>query len=196
MRLPYLRTRGLTLIEVLVALTIFALLGVLTWRATDHLSTARQQIGAELERWRMISLAVHRIGTELQQIMPSDDALTFDPAAVAKAGMQTSRDGAAAGSVSYLTPVGRKGRPARSGFVQVDRRLEWWLWDDLAATTTPEKITLLEDVDAVRWRFLAGERWIDAWPTASGTPSALPAAIALELELPDAGTLVRVFALR
>jgi general secretion pathway protein J len=149
-----------------------------------------------LERWRTISLAVHRIGTELQQVTPAYDALAFEPVAVAKANVQADRDSAVAGAVSYLAPVGRLGRPARSGFVQIDRRLEWWLWDDLTATTTPEKITLLDNVDAVRWRFLSGERWIGAWPAESGAPSPLPAAVTLELELPDAGTLVRVFALR
>lgn len=180
--------RGLTLIEVMVALSVFAVLGLLTWRATDHLVGARQHIGAELERWRAISLAAHRIGGELQQIAPG--TLQFTPAP------DTGAAEAAARMLSFTVMQGYDGLPARGGFVLVERRLEWWLWSHDNAAVPPERITLLDDVDAVRWRFLHADGWTEAWPPDPAAARVLPAAISLELELPDAGTLVRVFALR
>ncbi|ENO83718.1 type II secretion system protein GspJ [Thauera linaloolentis] len=181
--------RGLTLIEVMVALSVFAVLGVLTWRATDHLVGARQHIGAELERWRAISLTAHRIGGELQQIAPAPGTLQFTPAPNA-----TAQD--TAHMLSFTVLQGYDGLPARGGFVLVERRLEWWLWSHDHATVPPERITLLDDVDAVRWRFLHADGWTDTWPPDQAAARVLPAAISIELELPDAGTLVRVFALR
>lgn len=56
--------RGMTLIELMIALALFALLGLLTWRATDSLITTRQHVGAELERWRAITTAVARVDEE------------------------------------------------------------------------------------------------------------------------------------
>lgn len=176
---------GLSLIEVMVALSVFAVLGLLSWRATDHLVGARQHIGAELERWRTISRAAQRIGSELQQIAPAPDGLGFAPAAEANTAV-----------LSFIALAGQDGLPARCAFVLVERRLEWWLWDETRPALAPERITLLDEVDALRWRFLHDGAWIDAWPPAQATASTLPAAISLELELPDAGTLLRVFALR
>ncbi|MDD3675909.1 MAG: type II secretion system protein GspJ [Thauera propionica] len=180
---------GLTLIEVVVALSVFAILGVLTWRATDHLVDARQHIGAELERWRTISRAAYRIGTELQQITPAPDALRLSR------GQGENADGEAT-RLSFTALAGPDHLPTRSAFVLVDQRLEWWLWEEDRLAPAPERITLLAPIDAVRWRFLHDGSWVDAWPPEQSRASALPAAISLELELPDAGTLLRVFALR
>ena len=188
------RARGLTLIEVVVALAVFALLGLMTWRATDHLTHARSLVGDELARWRTIALAAHRVGTELQQMAPAPLKLHDRGARTLSA---DNDSGARAGTLlSFLALAGRHDTPARSGFVQVDDRLEWWLWDADDMDTVPERVVLLDKVDNLRWRFLHRNAWRTEWPPQGGPTDALPEAIALELVLPDAGTLYRVFALR
>ena len=183
--------RGLTLIEVMVALAVFAMLGVLTWKATSQLADARLHLGAEFERWNAISNAAHRIGNELQQIVPAPGALRLDAD-----GAAGSPSGVAA-MLHFTTLAGQDGLPTRAGLALADRRLEWWLWDGNASGSTPERLTLLDGVDAVRWRFLHEGRWHESWPLRDD-PAAppLPAAVTLELDLPDAGTLVRTYALR
>ncbi|WP_341645104.1 type II secretion system minor pseudopilin GspJ [Thauera sp. SDU_THAU2] len=183
--------RGLTLIEVMVALAVFAALGMLTWKATSQLADARQHVGAEFERWNAISNAAHRIGNELQQIVPAAGALRLD------AGGATGRASGMSGGLDFTVPAGQDGLPARARFMLTERRLEWWLWDGSRPAEAPERLALLDEVDAVRWRFLHAGRWHDSWPPRDD-PAAppLPAAVTLELDLPDAGTLLRTYALR
>ncbi|MCV2217865.1 type II secretion system protein GspJ [Thauera sp. Sel9] len=183
--------RGLTLIEVMVALAVFAVLGMLTWKATSQLADARQHVGAEFERWRAISSAAHRIGNELQQIVPAAGALRLDTD-----GTSGSTSGMT-GVLDFTMPAGQDGLPARARFLLIGRRLEWWLWDGSNPTAAPERLTLLDEVDAVRWRFLHEGRWYDNWPLQDEAAAPLlPAAVTLELDLPDAGTLQRTYALR
>ena len=179
--------RGLTLIEVMVALAVFAVLGVLTWQASSQLADARQHVGAEFERWRAISSAAHRIGNELQQIVPAAGALRLD----------TGGTSGMTGALDFTMPAGQDGLPARARFLLTERRLEWWMWDGSNLSAAPERLTLLDEVDAVRWRFLHEGRWYDSWPQQdAATAPPLPAAVTLELDLPDAGTLLRTYALR
>lgn len=188
------RARGLTLIEVVIALALFALLGLMTWRATDHLTRSRTLVGDELTRWGTITLAAHRVGTELQQMAPAPLTLHGAEArTVATDNGPGTRNGTL---LSFIALAGRHGTPARSGFVQVDDRLEWWLWDTYEIDTAPERVVLLDKVGSLRWRFLHRNAWSGEWPPENSADDVLPDAITLELVLPDAGALHRVFALR
>ncbi|HRP98513.1 MAG TPA: prepilin-type N-terminal cleavage/methylation domain-containing protein, partial [Rhodocyclaceae bacterium] len=64
-----LRCRGLTLVELVVALAVFAILGTLTWRGTAQLVDGGAAVDRELERWREIGRALHIIESELLQVV-------------------------------------------------------------------------------------------------------------------------------
>ena len=66
---PPRRQRGLTLIELMVALAIFAVLGVLSYRALAEVSTSRTRLEEGFERWRSIGRAMQRIDTDLLQLV-------------------------------------------------------------------------------------------------------------------------------
>ncbi|MBP7640762.1 MAG: prepilin-type N-terminal cleavage/methylation domain-containing protein, partial [Thauera sp.] len=63
---------GLTLIELMVAMALLGVVGVLTWRATSQLVDARERIGAELSRWQAVVHASALIERELMQIAPPE----------------------------------------------------------------------------------------------------------------------------
>ena len=65
---PARRQRGLTLIELMVALAIFAVLGVLSYRALAEVSTSRTRLEEGFERWRSIGRAMQRIDADLLQL--------------------------------------------------------------------------------------------------------------------------------
>lgn len=222
-RLP--PTAGLTLIELLVALSLFALLGLLTWQATDHLTQARTHIGGELSRWRAIALAMHRIESEITQAVPGADGLQYFADGAVPAAALGEPGGTAdplAAAVWSLPPQGAPGRgpgaavallppraallfsstasaddaPGRMAFVLAGENLEWWLWPAPDAVEAPERVVLLERVRTMRWRFLHRGDWLDAWPPETSAVRVLPTAVAIDLELADAGNLVRILALR
>lgn len=186
--------RGMTLIELMIALALFALLGLLTWRATDSLITTRQHVGAELERWRAITTAVARVDEELLQALPGTGRLAHGP--------PPSRQPEAVGTgpaqvmLRFASPGADGGPVQDAALLLVGDRLEWWIWDGTDAAAEPSRVRLLDRVNALHWRFLHGDRWVAAWPPEQPQDAGLPAAIAFEMELSDVGTIRRVFALR
>ena len=74
------RQGGFTLIEVLVALGIFMVLGVMSYRALSSIIESRDRVTQEQQRWQAITRFMQRLEIDLQQV-PLDlpDALTYDP---------------------------------------------------------------------------------------------------------------------
>ena len=184
---------GLTLIELLVALSLFALLGLLTWQATHHLTQARTRISDELGRWRAITMAMHRIESEAVQMVPGADGLQYFAEGDA---ILTSGTTLPSSALVFSSTASADDAPGRMAFVIVGERLEWWLWYAGDAVGVPERVVLLDRVRSMRWRFLDRGDWLDAWPPETSTTQELPAALAINLEPSDAGNLVRILALR
>lgn len=189
--------RGLTLIELMVALAIFAVLGVLSYRGLAEVATSRTHLEAGFERWRAIGRSMQRIDTDLQQVVSpaaSATGLPSEGAALAAPGMILGRTASGGPELQFLRLDDARG-VRRVGFRLVDGRLEWLRWSGREALGQPSVDPLLDGVRGMRWRFLLDNVRTDAWPPADRR-SLLPDAIILELDLADVGTLTRLIALR
>ena len=193
-RQPARRQRGLTLIELMVALAIFAVLGVLSYRALAEVSTSRTRLEDGFERWRSIGRAMQRIDADLLQLVaPAASASTTANVQASPALLLTRA--ASGGAELQLLRLDDARGVRRVGYRLVDGRLEWLRWSGRDAFGEPVAEPLLANVRNVRWRFLTGGNRIDAWPPGERRHT-LPDAVILELELPDHGTLTRFIALR
>jgi len=181
------RPHGLTLIELIVALAVFAVLGTLTYRGTAQLIDSRQRLGSDLERWRAIERALNLIETDLQQLAAPR------PVAGRAAAIELHRSGD--DSELRLLSLSSADTARRIAFRHAGARLEWLRWPGRDAHEAPRVDTLLDTVSAVRWRFLGSDGWLDHWPPGS-SPGSIPAGVELQLDLPGAGTLTRLYALR
>lgn len=191
---PPRRQRGLTLIELMVALAIFAVLGVLSYRALAEVSTSRTRLEDGFERWRSIGRAMQRIDADLLQLVaPAASASTAANVQASPALLLTRA--ASGGAELQLLRLDEARGVRRVGYRLVDGRLEWLRWSGRDAFGEPDASPLLGNVRNVRWRFLTGGNRIDAWPPGERRHT-LPDAVILELELPDHGTLTRFIALR
>lgn len=189
--------RGLTLIELMVALAIFAVLGVLSYRGLAEVATSRTHLEAGFERWRAIGRSMQRIDTDLQQVVSpaaSATGLPSEGSALAAPGMILGRTASGGPELQFLRLDDARG-VRRVGFRLVDGRLEWLRWSGREALGQPSVDPLLDGVRGMRWRFLLDNVRTDAWPPAD-RHSLLPDAIILELDLADVGTLTRLIALR
>ncbi|WP_177200995.1 prepilin-type N-terminal cleavage/methylation domain-containing protein [Roseateles sp. YR242] len=76
------RGRGFTLIEVLVALVIMAMMSVMAWRAVSALSTTRDATEAHMDSAETINTLVRQWELDLREVQDSKqvNALTFDGA--------------------------------------------------------------------------------------------------------------------
>ena len=66
---PASRRAGLTLIELMVALAIFSVLGVLSFRAIDAATVSRDRLANESRRWQEITRFLQLAETQLLQIV-------------------------------------------------------------------------------------------------------------------------------
>ena len=193
-RQPARRQRGLTLIELMVALAIFAVLGVLSYRALAEVSTSRTRLEEGFERWRSIGRAMQRIDADLLQLVAP--AASASPTVSAQASPPLLLTRAASGGAELqLLRLDEARGVRRVGYRLVDGRLDWLRWSGRDAFGEPTVEPLLGNVRNVRWRFLTGGNRVDAWPPGDRRGT-LPDAVILELELPDHGTLTRFIALR
>lgn len=193
-RQPARRQRGLTLIELMVALAIFAVLGVLSYRALAEVSTSRTRLEEGFERWRSIGRAMQRIDTDLLQLVAPATSSSPTTSAQASPPLLLTR-AAGGGAELQLLRLDEARGVRRVGYRLVDGRLDWLRWSGRDAFGEPTVEPLLGNVRNVRWRFLTGGNRVDAWPPGDRRGT-LPDAVILELELPDHGTLTRFIALR
>ena len=188
--------RGLTLIELMVALAIFAILGVLSYRALAEVATSNSRLEENFERWRTISRTLQRIDTDLIQVVaPARSSKATPGSPQSGAAMILGRAANGGGPELQFLRLDDSRGVRRVGYRLVDGRLDWLRWSGRDAVGEPAVEPLLANVRGLRWRFLLNNNRIDAWPPGNNAV-VLPDAIILELDLPDVGTLTRMISLR
>ena len=196
------RDSGFTLLELLVAMAIFAILGTLALSGYTELQRQSEYAEQRLERTREVQRAIQTIAQDLGQIEPRPirEPLgeTVLPAVLAtesiEYGMQFTRAG-------WSNTAGL----ARPTLQRVGYRLDgeglWrdhWLVLDRTLAMEPVRVKLLGQVRTVRFRFMnASREWVDRWPATDGTALTgserlRPAAVEVTLELEDWGVIRRV----
>lgn len=198
------RAAGFTLLEMLVAVGIFALVSAIAYGGLAQALTARDRVAAEREFWQTLALAFTRIEEDLVQararpIRDSDGAelpalvgQPTDPRALARPSIEFSRGGVF---------VFRESKSLRSDLQRVGYRFsEGTLWRlawpvlDRGPEAEPVAVPLLKDVEDFQARFFNPDgRWDEYWPPGAANPPPLPRGVEVTLKLKDRGEFRRVF---
>jgi general secretion pathway protein J len=205
------RRAGFTLIEVVIAIFIAAIMFAIGYRSLSQAMTERDAINVAQQRITEIQRGMRVLAQDFAQVearatRDTDSSGELRPAVSAGASDETvvtfSRSG-------WSNPAGLQ-RPAeqrvRYRFVDGSLVREHWLSVDPALNTEPRQRVLLTRVKSVEIRFLdpVTRRWGNTWPlvTISGPVSPLniddtllprPLAIEFTVVLEDWGRVQRVF---
>ena len=198
--------RGFTLMEVLIAVAITAVIGIGVWQVLNGVITARDRVDEVADGFSALQRTMLLLERDISQMInrPARDLYgDMQPAL-------TSRDEAFSLLLTrqgWRNPLGER----RSGLQRVGWNYDgeellriYWPALDQGQEDNRRELHLLGGLKSFKLRFLdVNRQWHDNWPvleTLPGAsqlnePAALPLGMELTLELERLGTLVRTFVL-
>ncbi len=195
------RAAGFTLIEILVATVILAIMGVMSYRAVSEARVAVENAGGHMDRLREVQRAMSLLTGDFRTLAPRPirepigdgyrAALRRDPNAVTL--VELSHAGWPNGAG---TP---RGTVQRVSYRLEERTLirEHWNVTDPTLANEPVERRLLRQVERVEIRYMnAGREWVTQWPPL-GSPGdtgfrSRPLAVEITIVLTDYGELRRL----
>lgn len=202
------QARGFTLIEILVAISVFALVSAIAFGGLARVLKSRDAVETERAFWRDFALAFKQLEDDLGHAR-ARKARAPDGEAVS-AFLGGGDDRRADAAVLELTRGGVPvfGEGVRSDLQRVAYRVQdgrlvraSWRALDHAPDSAPLESALLEGVDTLQVRFYTENgQWTEAWPVVSsashaGTPptasEALPRGVEIKMHIEGRGEFVR-----
>jgi len=190
--------RGFTLIEVLVALGIFAIVASLGYRGLSAMIDAEARLTGEALRWQRIERFLGEFENDIFYAAPrggrnADGAL--QPALRGVAAV-SNPDEAHLSLTRFHAGQGlTTGVPQRIGYRFAPPALTLLVWPalDAAPGARPDRVVLIDGLRAASTRYQdrAGN-WHTAWPPA-GLGDEFPLNVELTLDIEGAGRMTRLF---
>jgi general secretion pathway protein J len=193
--------RGFTLIEVMVAMAVFAVLAAFAYGTLSQTLLSAEILGDRMDRLQALQRTMRTLTDDLQQLAPRPvrDELGDNLRPALDTGFQS-------GFAMELTRGGwsnpivlPRSTMQRVGYRIEDTELVRYHWYALDRTlnSNPVAVTLIDGVEGLEFRFLAGDNeYSTQWPPLN-RPGGLgarqrPRAIEVTLRLEDEGEIVRL----
>ncbi len=192
---------GFTLIEVLVALAVFGVMSLLAYMSLGQTLSNSDMLSERMDRLQSVQRTISYLSSELLQTVPR--SVRADLGNEPLPALQSSLGSEFALQLTHGGWPNSAGVPRstlqRTAYRIEDGELIRYHWNvlDRTVSNTPFVTVMLEDIDSLTFRFLAGtDNWTNQWPPLStGARAAspdLPRAVEIVLALPDEGEITRV----
>jgi len=192
---------GFTLLELLVSLSIFALIGVIAYGGLQTVMTQQNHTQQASERLADLQKAYRIMQRDLEQIVDRKIRNEYGDTI-----------GELVGGRGFTgVEFSRAGHPNPAGFLRSDlQRVAYvpdqdvllrqtWRVLDRAQDSRPDEQVLVEGISRFTMRFLgANNEWLEAWPPATGLATkvaGLPRVVEVQLEFDDLGIINWLFRL-
>jgi general secretion pathway protein J len=196
---PALFSRGFTLLELLIAISVFAIMAVMAYGGLSNVISNSEQSEKAMQRLQQVQLAILKISRDFNQLSKRNIRDEY--------GNSTNYLMTGQG-LDTIIEFSRGGRPnpaelLRSHLQRVAYKLEDntltrldWKHLDRSQQSEPHETVLLDDVDSVELRYLDSDKqWHTEWPPLNqpGSSGLTLVAIEFKLVLKDWGELVRLY---
>lgn len=198
-------SRGFTLLELLVALAVFAIMATAAYSGLRNVLFTRAAVEEQSRRLAAVQLAVFRLGQDIEQAVPRGIRDEYGESQAALLGGELADDRLTLTRAGWDNPLGQpRATLQRVAYRLRDGRLWRLHWGvlDRGGLLEPRETLLLERVREFRVRFLDRDDWRDDWPPpasdeagAKKDPDALPRAVEIGLTLEDWGEITRLLPL-
>ena len=158
--------KGFTLLELLVALTIFAIIAIMAYSGLDTILTARLQTDQHATQLAHLQIAFTWLGRDIEQHIKRPIRDQYGDTQLALQGSIFQMEFTRAG---WHNPAQQQ----RSSLQRVAYHIEeqtlwrsyWWMLDRVQ-DARPIKMNLLSDVHEIQLRYLDNNlRWHETWPS-------------------------------
>ncbi len=190
---------GFTLLELLVAVAIFAVIGAMAYSGLQNVMAQQQQTAQHSDRLKSLQLVYRILQRDLEQIVQRSIRNEFGDSVAALVG-GSGFNGVEFTRAGFPNPAGfLRSELQRVAYVPDQDRLlrRTWRVLDRSQDSQPDEQVLVEDLAEFAMRFLdENEEWQQNWPPlkAQGSgPAGMPLAIEVKLELEDLGVLSWLF---
>ncbi len=199
------KSYGFTLVELLIAVAIFATVALMAGTGLKSVLTARDVAEENAKRLSELQRGMNIIQSDIEQIINRKVRDEYGD-------MLPAVEGSASDAYIVFTRTGvqnplqlRRSSLQRVAYLLDDTDLirQSWYYVDGAIDDTAQETVLITDVDNLEFSFLnSEEKWEDQWPTSTlesedddsaPKPSPMPKGIELRFNLLDHGEITRLF---
>lgn len=170
--------QGFTLLEILVALTIFALMSLITYRGVSMVIDTRSAVVNETQYWRELTLAFERIENDLSQLAPRP---WRDERGALQAPLRSVSSVQVPQGLEFIRFDANR-VPLHGVYECRAQSLQLKLYPraDLAANDTPQVYTLLNNLSQCELAFLdQNNQWLPTWAAVNARPRAIRVRVAV-----------------
>jgi general secretion pathway protein J len=198
------RQRGFTLVEILVAVAISAILAAMAFTAMKEAMENRERVRQAQARVVALQFTIRSLVQDFSQLSPRPVRVPvgegYEPALLARRGASTqvalTRGGWGNPAGSQRSTLQRVRYELRDGALYRD----FWLVLDAQPDAEPVQRQLLDGVEGFTIRFMNdGRQWQDTWPPQQPNAEGelrfqrwRPVAVEVTLQLADWGTITRI----
>lgn len=189
---------GFTLIELMAAMLILALLALMSHRGLATVLDTRDHARLETEKWHRVSAFLERFERDIMLAAPRPVRTPNGSAPPWRGQAVTLADNAPQIEFSRFASTDNMDVARRLAYhLNGQGQVELWIWPalDMSPESTPARYAVLSDVTRFEVHYLgAALGWEDRWPVAD-VAAAIPKAIRLRLRLASGEDIVRIYAL-
>ncbi|KGY10820.1 general secretion pathway protein GspJ [Vibrio tubiashii] len=192
------RNQGFTLIEVLVAIAIFASLSVGAYQVLNQVQRSNEISMQRSERLKSLQRALVYLDNDFRQMALRQSRTNGEePSPLLLQWKEYLLDSDSKGVMfvrsGWHNPQQQfpRGEVSKVGYRIKDNQLQrvWWRYVDTPVGQEGIVMPLLDEVEAFELRFFDGEQWQNTWQSSY----TLPEAVAVELQLMDYGKIERIY---